>query len=172
MKVADLATGVVLGERFRLVRLLGRGSYGDVWLADSLDDANLPPRVAVKIYLQNQQNRALRVLLDEATMAMAFDHNRLVHVFGAERIDGLVVMWMEYVEGPTLLERLGNEDHPRPVTLEESLAWLRDIAEGLAYLHVQDPPVVHGDSITAEIACCDQLPLLSAVPGTSTNNDD
>jgi serine/threonine-protein kinase len=145
VKVADLATGVVLGGRFRLVRLLGRGSYGDVWLADSLDDSQLPSQVAVKVYLQNQQNRALRVLLDEATAAMAFDHDRLVHVFGAERIDGLVVMWMEYVEGPTLLERLGTEDHPRPVILEDSLNWLRDIAEGLAYLHVQEPPVVHGD---------------------------
>ncbi|AUB82288.1 protein kinase domain-containing protein [Candidatus Thiodictyon syntrophicum] len=145
MKVADLATGVALGGRFRLVRLLGRGSYGDVWLADSLADPGLPPKVAVKVYLQNQQNRALRVLLEEAAIAKGFDHDRLVRVFGAERIDGLVVMWMEYVEGPTLLERLGNEDQPRLVTLEDSLAWLRDIAEGLAYLHVLEPPVAHGD---------------------------
>jgi serine/threonine-protein kinase len=145
MKVADLATGVVLGDRFRLVHLLGRGSYGDVWLAECLTDPQLPPQVAVKVYLQNRQNSSQRLLMGEATIAMGFDHDHLVRVFGAERIDGLVVMWMEYVEGPTLLERLGNEDGPIPVTLEESLAWLRDIAEGLAYLHVQDPPVVHGD---------------------------
>lgn len=145
MKVAELATGVVLGGRFRLVRLLGRGSYGDVWLAETLADPQLPARVAIKVYLQNQQNRALRVLLEEAATAVAFEHDRLVRVFGAERIDGLVVMWMEYVEGPTLLERLGSQDEPRPVMLDDCLAWLRDIAEGLAYLHVQDPPVVHGD---------------------------
>ncbi len=145
MKVADLATGVVLGGRFRLVRLLGRGSFGDVWLADSLADPRLPAQVAVKVYLQKRQNSSERLLLGEATTALGFDHDRLVRVFGAERIDGLVVMWMEYVDGPTLLERLGSEDHPRPVTLEDSLAWLRDIAEGLAYLHVQEPPVVHGD---------------------------
>ncbi|MCL5670047.1 MAG: serine/threonine-protein kinase, partial [Acidobacteria bacterium] len=136
---------VVLGGRFRLVRLLGRGSYGDVWLADSLADPGLPAQVAVKIYLQKRQNSGERLLMGEATIALGFDHDRLVRVFGAERIEGLVAMWMEYVEGPTLLERLGNEDRPSPVTLDDALAWLRDIAEGLAYLHVQDPPVVHGD---------------------------
>lgn len=145
MKVADLATGIVLGGRFRLVRLLGRGSYGDVWLADNLSDSQLPSQVAVKIYLQKRQNSSERLLLGEATIAQGFDHDRLVRVFGAERIDGLVVMWMEYVAGTTLLERLGNEEQPLPVTLEESLAWLRDVAEGLAYLHVLDPPAVHGD---------------------------
>ncbi len=145
MKVADLANGVVLGGRFRLVRLLGRGSYGDVWLADNLENPRLPRQVAVKIYLQRQQHRATQVLLGEAKTAKRFKHERLVEVFAARRIDGLVVMWMEYVEGPTLLERLGTEDQPQPVTLENSLAWLRDIADGLAYLHAHDPPIAHGD---------------------------
>jgi serine/threonine protein kinase len=145
VKVADLANGVVLGGRFRLIRLLGRGSYGDVWLADVLDDPELPAQVAVKVYLQKQQNRALKVLLEEATIAVGFEHERLVRVFGAQRIDGLVVMWMEYVDGLTLLERLGPGDNPQPIMLSQALTWLRDIAEGLAYLHVQDPPIVHGD---------------------------
>ena len=145
MRVADLANGVVIAGRFRLVKLLGRGSFGDVWLVDNLTEADLPPQIALKIYLQKHQNRALKVLLEEAAVASRFDHDRLVRVFGAERLDGLVLMWMEYVEGPTLLQRLGPEDAPHPVSLEQTLAWLRDIAEGLAYLHAQSPPRVHGD---------------------------
>jgi tetratricopeptide (TPR) repeat protein len=145
MRVADLSNGVVLGERFRLVRLLGRGSFGDVWLADNLSYAGLPAKVALKVYLQKHQNRALKVLLEEAEVAARFEHDRLVRVYGAERIDGLVLMWMEYVEGPTLLHQLGPEDAPKPVSLDNTLAWLRDIADGLAYLHAQDPPLIHGD---------------------------
>ncbi len=143
MKLADLAAGVLLGGRFRLVEILGRGSYGDVWLADVVGDPSLPPQVALKIY--HHQDRATRKLLEEATVASGFTHARLVHVFGASRIDGLVVMWMEYVAGETLLQRLGDDDSPRAVSLDEVLRWLRDIADALAYLHVQDPPCVHGD---------------------------
>ena len=145
MKVVDLAAGVQLGGRFRLNRILGRGSYGDVWLAETLDQDDLPPQVALKIYQQAQQNRATQVLLKEANTALRFDDPHLVRVYGAERVDGLVVMWMEYVPGDTLLERLGTTDAPRPVSLDEALVWLRDIADGLAYLHAQDPPCVHGD---------------------------
>ncbi|MEW8552664.1 MAG: protein kinase [Candidatus Thiodiazotropha sp.] len=143
--MADLTAGVVIGERFRLVRILGRGSYGDVWLADVIDDSDLPQQVALKIYQQLQQNRATRVLLKEAKMALGFEHERLVRVYGAQRIDGIVIMWMEFVDGDSLLVRLGEEETPRPVSLEDTLNWLRNIAEGLAYLHIQDPPKVHGD---------------------------
>ena len=109
MKVADLTAGVVIGERFRLVRILGRGSYGDVWLADVIDDSDLPQQVALKIYQQLQQNRATRVLLKEAKMALGFEHERLVRVYGAQRIDGIVIMWMEFVDGDSLLVRLGED---------------------------------------------------------------
>lgn len=143
MKLADLSAGVVIGDKFRLDAILGRGSYGDVWLADVVKDDRLPPKVALKVY--HHQERATRKLLDEAKQALNFRHDRLVQVFGADRIDGLVVMWMEYVPGETLLQRLGDEEQPRPVSLEEVLQWLHDIAEALAYLHADDPPLVHSD---------------------------
>ena len=49
MRLADLAAGVVLGGRFRLVEILGRGSYGDVWLVDVVSDETLPPQVAPSV---------------------------------------------------------------------------------------------------------------------------
>ena len=86
MRIDDLAAGVVLGSRFRLLKILGRGSYGDVWLADVLEAGGLPPKVALKIY--HHQERATRKLLEEARVATSFDHPRLVRVFGAERLEG------------------------------------------------------------------------------------
>lgn len=143
VRLADLAKGVELGGRFRLVEILGRGSYGDVWLAEVLGEGDLPPQVALKVY--HHPERATKALLEEASTAQAFSHDRLVRVFGAKRLEGLVVMWMEYVPGQTLLAELGSDEAPRPVLLENVLSWLRDIADGLAYLHSLEPPRVHGD---------------------------
>src|SRR5262245_8843414 len=136
MKPSDLTAGVIIGDKFRLREILGRGSYGDVWLADVTDSDSRPSQVALKIY--NEPERATRKLLEEFDKAKAFQHERLVVVYGAARLDGLVVMWMEYVPGETLLQRLGDEDSPRPVSLAEVLRWLKEIAEGLAYLHAMD----------------------------------
>jgi serine/threonine-protein kinase len=143
MRLADLSSGVTLGERFRLIDILGRGSYGDVWSAEVVSETDLPRIVAVKIY--HEQDRYTRMLLDEAARAEHFQHPRLVRVFGAARIDGLAIMWMEYVPGETLMKRLGDEEQPRPVSLDDAMVWMCEMAEGLAYLHAQSPPWVHGD---------------------------
>jgi len=151
MKLADLSSGVIVADRFRLVDILGRGSYGDVWLADVLpegwpegdDGGEIPQRVALKIY--QQQERARQKLLEEARMAIGLTHDRLVRVYGADSLDGLVMMWMDYVPGKTLLQRVGDDDSPKTVFINEVLAWIHDMAEALAYLHALDPPLVHGD---------------------------
>lgn len=145
MKLADISRGVVLGDRFRLVDILGRGSYGDVWLADVIrdDKGELPRQVAIKIF--QMQDSANRLLFREAQHSRQFDHERLIRVYDAERIDGLAMMWMEYVPGQTLHQILGDDDSPQPTSLDQVLKWLNEIAEGLAYMHMQDPPCIHGD---------------------------
>ena len=121
MKLADLSSGVTIANRFRLVDILGRGSYGDVWLAEVLpegwpeggddgDGGEIPDKVALKIY--QQQERARQKLLEEARMAVGLTHDRLVRVYGADSLDGIVMMWMDYVPGKTLLQRIGDDASP------------------------------------------------------------
>ena len=143
MKLAELSRGVELGGKFRLIDIIGQGSYGTVWKADVVSDCGLPAQIALKVY--HDQESATRKLMSEALQATQFQHDRLVKVYGAERIDGLVVMWMEYVPGHNLLHYLGEDEQPKPLSLDTIMHWLHDMAEGLAYLHVQDPPCVHGD---------------------------
>ena len=83
MKLADISRGVVLGERFRLVDILGRGSYGDVWLADVIrdDKGELPRQVAIKIF--QMQDSANRLLFREAQHSRQFDHERLIRIYDA-----------------------------------------------------------------------------------------
>jgi serine/threonine-protein kinase len=78
-------------------------------------------------------------------MAIGLANDRLVKVHGADSLDGLVMMWMDYVPGETLLQRVGDEDAPKSLLIDDVLSWIYDISEALAYLHAMDPPIVHGD---------------------------
>lgn len=143
MKMENLAAGVVLGGRFQLETILGRGSYGDVWKARTIDGSDLPPVVALKFF--TNQDRAMQVYLDEAERVRHFSHPHIVRIFDAGRVDGLALLCMEYVPGGTLLQRLGEVEAPNPVSLEEALDWAYDIAEVLAYLHDRQPAFMHCD---------------------------
>jgi tetratricopeptide (TPR) repeat protein len=145
MKLADISRGVVLGGRFRLVDLLGDGSFGYVWKAEVVHDASgeLPKYVALKIFKNVQSGNKL--LFREALLAQQFACDRLVRVFGCDRLDGLPMMWMEYVDGQSLYHILGTSDAPTPYPQREVLGWLRDLAEALAHMHAADPPIGHGD---------------------------
>jgi serine/threonine-protein kinase len=145
VKLADISRGVVIGERFRLVDLLGDGSFGYVWKAEVVKDetGELPPTVALKIFKDVHSGNKL--LFREAALAQKFGCDRLVKVFGCGRIDGLPMMWMEYVPGQSLDAILGTSDAPVPYSQQEVLGWLRDLAEALAHMHRSVPPIGHGD---------------------------
>lgn len=102
--------GATISGRFRLVRLLGRGSMGSVWLARHL---TLDVDVAVKFIdaaLRDQKDHRSRFAL-EAQAAARINSPHVVNVldFGAEA-SGRLYIAMEYLQGEDvgkLLERSG-----------------------------------------------------------------
>lgn len=143
MRISDLSAGVILGNRYRFLDILGRGGFGDVWKVENLYDETKPPEIALKIY--HDQEKGNRILFEEARKAKAFIHPRLVRVFNAERVDGIFCMEMEYVPGLTLAQRIGDPERPNYISLDEAYQWMIEAAEGLSYLHSLNPPVSHGD---------------------------
>ncbi len=134
----DVPLPEVLGGRYEIVRELGRGGMGRVYLAQ---DGKHARRVAVKVIrAELAASLARERFLREIGIAARLRHPNIVPVYDSGDMDGLLYFVMPYEEGPSLRSRLSAED---PLTNAERVSTLRDVARALAYAHEQG--VVHRD---------------------------
>jgi serine/threonine-protein kinase len=135
----DLA-GKIIADRYKVVRELGRGAMGTVYLAEHV---KLGRRVALKVMNPSlmSDRDAIPRFNREAGVAAQVSHPNVgtTYDFG-ETADGLVYIAMEYVEGRTL-QQLVDDAHGLPIERASNL--LSQIAEGLAAAHRMS--IVHRD---------------------------
>jgi len=103
-----LTIGQVLGhsKQFRIVRLLGRGGMGEVYLAH---EARAERYVAIKVMRpeHNQKPKLLRRFKGEYTLGGRIIHPNLVQMYDlAETPEGVHYIVMEYVEGVMLGQKM------------------------------------------------------------------
>ena len=133
---ARLEAGAKL-DHYRLVRKLGAGAFGEVWLAVDEGEHGFRKQVALKILSQNTGRERVRALLREARLCAHFNHPNVIDVLGVGRYRDVSWIVMDYIAGQTLAEvqvefaGLG-QDWPRPVTLEVGIS----IAEALHHAWV------------------------------------
>ncbi|MBK8005569.1 MAG: serine/threonine protein kinase [Gemmatimonadetes bacterium] len=128
-----------LGERYEILRQLGRGGMGAVYLAR---ERRLDRPVAIKVLppdLATQPELRERFLRETRTAA-SFSHPNIVPVYGVEEQDGLLAFAMGYVEGESLGARVARSG---PLGVKETVRLLQDVAWALAYAHGRG--VVHRD---------------------------
>ncbi|MFJ3789002.1 protein kinase [Kitasatospora sp. NPDC090091] len=138
-----IAAGALLGGRYRLVRPLGRGGFGTVFLGT---DENLPRWVAVKLLDSSRHDPAelpmLRGRFDrEARLMAGLQHPGIVSVLDRGSHQDTPFIVMEHLAGPDLAAVLG--DGPLPIG--DLLRHAARIADALHYAHTQPDPVVHRD---------------------------
>src|SRR4051794_2447291 len=133
------AAGALDSGRYRIVRLLGRGGLGEVYLAH---DRTLDRDVAVKFVAPEKLANpdARRRLIREARAAAGLDHPAICTVYETgEADDGRSYMVMQYVEGETLASVLARG----PMPVREALMLCVRIAEALGVAHRRG--IVHRD---------------------------
>ncbi|MES2641777.1 MAG: serine/threonine-protein kinase [Myxococcota bacterium] len=89
------------GRRFNLVRILGEGAFGSVYLAEMEGAGGFKRRVALKLLNDawDPASDAGRRLRDEARLLGRLDHANIVRVDDLVRVNGRWALVMEYVSG-------------------------------------------------------------------------
>ena len=130
---------VHLDRQFQVVREIGRGGMGVVFLAR---DVALHRLVAIKVlrreFARSDEHRER--FRREARMSARLSHPGIVPVHGFGEVDDFVYIIMKYVHGESLADRLRREHH---LSVAESRRMLRELALALDSAHRDG--VVHRD---------------------------
>ena len=138
-----LPAGIRLGS-YEVLSEIGAGGMGDVYLAR---DSRLGRDVAIKVLPETFARDAERTTRfeREARLLATLNHKNIASIYGIEDSNGSLALVMEFVDGPTLADRL----HSGPIPIDEALPIARQIADGLEYAH--EHGIVHRDLKPANI---------------------
>jgi tetratricopeptide (TPR) repeat protein len=133
----QLAQGSTVG-RYRIIRKLGSGGMGDVYLAE---DARLDRRVALKFLPSSHTpSEAYRARFKRETQAVArLRHPYIVDIYDADEYNGQPYFVMENVEGRTLKELIQTDE----LTIDDKIRVATQLCAGLRKAHAEG--VVHRD---------------------------
>jgi serine/threonine protein kinase len=147
-----LQEDALLNDRYRIVRVLGRGGMGTVYLAEhtQLDTVVAVKEVSGPRNHEDEYRLALQQCQQEAKFLVRLNHPNLPRVTDAFIENDRFYLIMEYIEGVTLETRL-REAGGEPLPMGEVIEWGLQIADVLAYLHSQEPPIIFRDLKPANI---------------------
>lgn len=139
------APGAVIGERYRIIGLLGRGGMGEVFRAD---DLRLGQAVALKFLPVSLERDPVRLAQfhNEVRTARQVSHSNVCRVYDIGEANGQHFLTMEYVDGEdlsSLLRRIGR------LPEDKALQIARQICAGLHAAHERG--VLHRDLKPANI---------------------
>ena len=129
----------ILGGRYEVRGVLGRGGMGEVWLAR---DVKLQVDVALKVVRPERLGEAgaLERLRSEVRSARAVASPHVCRVYDLVEAEGLECVSMEYVDGTTLRQIL---DARSPLELAEAREIALQLLAGLGAIH--EAGLVHRD---------------------------
>lgn len=127
---------------YRLVRRVGRGSYGEVWKAIEL---NTGRAVAIKFFDQHRGLDWPLLKREVGKLAQVVTERRVVQLLEVGWESEHPYYVMEYLEGGSLAELL----REGAVAPREALRLFEQVVEGLAYLHGK--AIIHCDLKPANV---------------------
>ena len=134
--------GQTVFGRYTLIKILGRGGMGIVWLAR---DEELEREVALKFLpdLVVQDRALLDDIKRETRRNLKLTHRNIVRVYDFLHDEASGCISMEYVDGDTL-SNLRAEKEQGVCETEEIAGWVEQLCDALDYAH-NHTRIIHGD---------------------------
>lgn len=154
-KLKPLEEGTVLNGRYEIVRKIGGGGMGAVYLAS---DKNLggvlrAVKEMVQSYIEGeQQEKAVNDFKRESLLLTSLEHQSIptIYDYFYDEREARFYLVMKYISGGDLASRLRAASEGRIDELSVT-EWAIQLADVLDYLHNRQPPIVYRDLKPANI---------------------
>jgi serine/threonine protein kinase len=154
-KLKPLDEGTILNGRYEIVRKIGGGGMGAVYLAN---DRNLggvlrAVKEMVQSYIESeQQDKAVSDFKRESLLLTSLEHPAIPTIFDYffDEKEGRFYLVMKYISGGDLAGRLRAAPEGR-IDEKSVTEWAIQIADVLHYLHNHEPSIVYRDLKPANV---------------------
>src|SRR5499427_4730140 len=142
-KELDLGVGAQISH-YRVTGKLGAGGMGEVYRGL---DSKLNREVAIKVLPESFAQDPERVarFQREAQVLASLNHPNIAAIYGLEESNGSLALIMEFVDGPTLADRIEVD----PLPLDDAVTITKQIADALEAAH--DRGIIHRDLKPANV---------------------
>lgn len=140
-----LEENLLFNNRYRLSSLLGSGGFSQVWLAE--DTASSDMKIALKIFAAGTglDSDGLKLFANEYAIVFNLNHPNLLRPMHYDKWEMMPYLVMQYMSEGNCQDKCGN------MTEFELAGFMVQMGNAIAYLHDQDPPILHQDIKPANI---------------------
>ncbi|WP_042147348.1 protein kinase [Paucisalibacillus sp. EB02] len=168
----SINNGVILHQRYRVVDLLGAGSYGMVYRCNDIHSKEC--KVVKQLRPSKRKNKKeIQLFNHEKAIIQKLDHSRMPIFYEAFSEDRNYYYVMSLIQGKNLEEAIFS--HQKTFDENESLRFVSKLLELVDYLHMND--IFHLDLRIPNIIIKNDEPHLidfglAKVPNASTNKEN
>ena len=137
MSQANNLIGKTLSNRYEILRPLGEGGMGKVYLAK---DKRFGKQVVVKVPTMEAGDKEFkdRFMREIASLA-TLEHLHIVTTVDWGEIEGIPFLVLRYLSGGSLRDRITDaQGYYKPMPLEGLNQWLPQIASALDFIHTKN----------------------------------
>jgi len=147
--VKQLESGILLNSRYEIVRRIGGGGMGAVYLAKdrNLGDAPRAVKEMVESHIDEvQHEKAIGDFKRESLLLTSLEHPSIptIYDYFYDSAAGRFYLVMKYISGGDLASRLRSSTSAR-IDEKTVTDWAMQVADVLEYLHSRPKPIIYRD---------------------------